>query len=188
MGNKLPTLSKAKARAVSKGNVSGASLLGQQPGTGIDDSTLEAELRAAHENALKLTAGVDLLADELRLEQQLAALDGEPLDDENNGGVAGQDDDLDLDALDPEELAELEGELQGPTGLSARRRAGLKPRRNTPPLSPYIQYSGPPASAAQAMSPNTRSPLPGGAAPGARSVSDAVYRWGVVVVLRVLRA
>ncbi len=81
----------------------------QHDSSGIDAATLEAELKAAQEATLKLSAGVDLLADEIRLEQQLAALDEEMPDDEDGGAPADDDDELDIE---PDELAELEGELQ----------------------------------------------------------------------------
>ncbi|GLI61510.1 hypothetical protein VaNZ11_003890 [Volvox africanus] len=119
MGNKLVTSWNARLKKAFKGMPTTTSLL-KRPRKEVkvsDYNALEAELQAAHENVAKLVAGVDLLADELRLEQQLAALDDDDIvidgrDATNQVKFAADVDDLDLDALDPEELAELEGELQ----------------------------------------------------------------------------
>ncbi|GIL92221.1 hypothetical protein Vretifemale_19783 [Volvox reticuliferus] len=119
MGNKLATNWKTRTKKALKGKPVTTSLL-KWHGHEVkisDENALEAELRAAHESAAKLVAGVDLLADELRLEQRLAALDDEDVtidshDVAHQYKLVADDDDLDLDALDPEELAELEGELQ----------------------------------------------------------------------------
>ncbi|GIL54447.1 hypothetical protein Vafri_9982 [Volvox africanus] len=119
MGNKLVTSWNARLKKAFKGMPATTSLK-KRPRRELkvsDTDALAAELQAAHENASKLVAGVDLLTDELRLEQQLAALDDEDIimdgsDATNQYKLATDVDDLDLDALDPEELAELEGELQ----------------------------------------------------------------------------
>lgn len=95
-----------------------------------DDANIEAledEIKRAQDAALGFTAQAELLAQEVRLEQQLAALDndallGDPVEDaaaatggHGDGGQLGGmllDEANGLGDLDPEELAELEGELQ----------------------------------------------------------------------------
>ncbi|KXZ44916.1 hypothetical protein GPECTOR_61g869 [Gonium pectorale] len=117
MGNK-PSVAANPGKPVGRRADGPASLLasGQQADGQVSDAALEAELRAAQETALRIAAGVDLLSEELALEQKLAAIDDEALADDVAGAGAGLvgdgDDDVDLNGLDSEELAELEGELQ----------------------------------------------------------------------------
>lgn len=113
MGNQ--PLKQTKPQATNAGKT--ASRLATQ-GLGVATDTdldaLNKELQAAQIAAETIQRQAAMFNDELRLEQQLAAIDDEPVEGAEEDGADAELNALDAEAgqLDADELAELEAELE----------------------------------------------------------------------------